>query len=233
MHVLAVDLLGHGRSDKPSVGYSLGLFADHLDELLDTLSVPAATVVGHSLGGAIAMALGYAHPDRVQRLVLVSAGGLGREVHPILRAASLPGSRAVLCLTVNRRTGAILGSARLHRRLRIPPDTVVNLSRAGRNLYTGDGRRAFVTTLRSVITPRGQIGSMIEASYLARHVPTLIVWSERDHVIPVEHAERLNRYLPDSRLELFPGSSHEPHRRYAQRFAAALADFVDTTDPAR
>ena len=232
LRVLAVDLLGHGGSDKPELPYSIELFADQVCDFLDALGLGAVTVAGHSLGGAIAMQLGFHHPERVARLVLVSSGGLGKQVHPMLRAASLPGAGQLLGLAVNRRTGPVLRSPRLHERLRLSPEQVVNLRRAGRNLVTPEGRAAFITTLRSVIEPGGQRGSMLEMNYLAAHVPTLIVWSEHDHVIPVRHAYETHERLPGSRLTLLPGSSHEPHRRYAGPFAEAVADFVATTEPA-
>jgi pimeloyl-ACP methyl ester carboxylesterase len=232
LHVVAVDLLGHGESDKPALAYSLDVFGDLLRDLLGVLDLGAVTFVGHSLGGAIAMNVGYHHPATVQRLVLVCAGGLGKQVHPMLRAAALPGARTVLGLAVNRRTGLVLSSPRLHERLRLPAELVTNLSRAGRNLVTPEGRGAFISTLRSVIEPGGQRGSMVEMNYVAAHVPTLIVWSEHDHVIPVRHAHETHARLPGSRLALFPGASHEPHRRYPERFADLLASFVATTEPA-
>jgi pimeloyl-ACP methyl ester carboxylesterase len=78
-----------------------------------------------------------------------------------------------------------------------------------------------------VIAPSGQRGSFIEMRYLAEHVPTLLVWSERDGVIPVAHAHAARAHLPGSRLVVFPGSGHEPHRRNAVQFAAAVAEFVE------
>ena len=233
VHVIAVDLIGHGGSDKPELPYSLALFADMVCDFLDALGLGAVTLAGHSLGGAVAMHIGYHRPEWVARLVLVSSGGLGKQVHPMLRVASLPGAGQLLGLAVNRRTRIVLRSPRLHERLRLSPEQVVNFSRAGRNLVTREGRAAFITTLRSVIVPGGQRGSMLEANYLAEHVPTLIVWSERDHVIPVRHAYATHARLPGSRLRLLPGSSHEPHRRYAGQFAEAVADFVASTEPAQ
>jgi len=233
LHVIAVDLVGHGGSDKPDLPYSLPLFADMVCDLLGALDLGAVTLAGHSLGGAIAMHIGYHRPELVARLVLVSSGGLGKQVHPMLRFASLPGAGHLLGLAVNRRTSTVLRSPRLHDRLRLTPEQVVNLRRAGRNLVTREGRAAFITTLRSVIEPGGQRGSMLELNYLAEHVPTLIVWSERDHVIPVRHAYDTHARLPGSHLTLLPGSSHEPHRRYADQFAQAIADFVATTEPAQ
>src|SRR3954453_23879476 len=90
--VVAPDLLGHGESAKPRGDYSLGAYASGIRDLLAALGHDRATIVGHSLGGGIAMQMAYQFPERCERLVLVSSGGLGREVHFLLRAASLPGS---------------------------------------------------------------------------------------------------------------------------------------------
>jgi pimeloyl-ACP methyl ester carboxylesterase len=99
--VVAPDLLGHGRSAKPRGDYSLGAYAAGLRDLTVALDLKLLTVVGHSLGGGIALQFAYQFPDRTGRLVLVSSGGLGREVHFLLRAATLPGSEFVLPLISN------------------------------------------------------------------------------------------------------------------------------------
>jgi pimeloyl-ACP methyl ester carboxylesterase len=229
LRVYAVDLLGHGASDKPAGGYLLDDFADQLDGFFAAAGIGRATLCGHSLGGAIAVHFGYHHPRRVERLVLVSAGGLGREVHPLLRAASVRGSERVLRWAMRPRMRALYASPRLHRALRLTPDNLVNLRRAGRALGDEAGRAAFFASLRGVIEPGGQRGSFLEMRYLAEHVPTLIVWSERDGVIPVQHAHATRAHLPGSRLVVFPGGGHEPHRRHAAAFADAVADFVATT----
>src|SRR5206468_9479528 len=96
--VVAPDLLGHGRSAKPRGDYSLGAYASGSRDLLGVLGFERGTVVGHSLGGGIALQFAYQFPEYTERLVLVSSGGLGREVHPLLRAATLPGSELVLNL---------------------------------------------------------------------------------------------------------------------------------------
>ena len=94
--VIAPDLLGHGESDKPRGDYSLGAFAVWLRDLLDALDIPKATVVGHSLGGGVAMQFAHQHRDYCQRLVLISSGGLGNDVGRLLRLLSLPGAELVL-----------------------------------------------------------------------------------------------------------------------------------------
>ncbi len=79
-----------------------------------------------------------------------------------------------------------------------------------------------------MIEPSGQRGSMIEMGYLSPDLPTLIIWSEHDPILPVSHAHDTHDHLPGSRLELFPGLSHEPHRRHAVRFADTVADFIQS-----
>jgi pimeloyl-ACP methyl ester carboxylesterase len=226
VRVIALDLLGHGCSDRPTGRYLLDDFAASLDAFFTVVGIDRATVGGHSLGGAIAVHFGYHYPDRVERLILVSAGGLGREVHPVLRAAALPGAPLVLAALLHPRLIRLYRRPGLHRALRLTPDNVANLRRTRRALEGADGRAAFFAALRGVIAPSGQRGSFIEMRYLAEHVPTLLVWSERDGVIPVAHAYAARAHLPGSRLEVYPGRGHEPHRRNADRFAAAVAEFV-------
>lgn len=229
LRVIAVDLLGHGASDKPPTGYTLDDFADQLCGVYSALGLERATLCGHSLGGAVAVHFGYHHPDRVKRLVLVSAGGLGREVHPVLRAAALPIAPSVLGWAMRPGMRALYRNPRLHRLLHLTPDNLVNLTRAGRALGDQAGRAAFFAALRAVIAPSGQRGSFLEMRYLADHVPTLLVWSERDGVIPVAHARATQAHLPGSRLVVFPGGGHEPHRRNAAEFADAVASFIAAT----
>lgn len=227
LRVIAIDLLGHGHSDKPARGYLLDDFAASLRAFFAALDLDEATVGGHSLGAAIAVHFGYHYPQHVERLILVSAGGLGREVHPVLRAAALPGAGLVLGAVLRPRLMRFYARRGLHRALRLTPENVANLRRTRGALGTARGRAAFLAALRGVITPSGQRGSFIEMRYLAEHVPTLLVWSERDAVIPVAHAHATRAHLPGSRLLVFPGGGHEPHRRHAVEFATAVLDFVE------
>src|SRR3712207_1220137 len=105
--VIAPDLLGHGESAKPRGDYSLGAYASGIRDLMVALKRPRATIVGHSLGGGIAMQMAYQFPERCERLVLVASGGLGEEVNPLLRAATLPGSEIVLPAIAHARVTSI------------------------------------------------------------------------------------------------------------------------------
>lgn len=227
LRVLAVDLLGHGESDKPAGSYELTDFAASLAAFLDALALPSATLCGHSFGGALAMYFGTLHPDRVERLVLVSAGGLGREVHPVLRAASLPVAPALLRAALRPRLRRLYGRPAVHRALRLTPDNVVNLRRAARALGTEAGRASFFASLRGVIDRSGQRTPSEQMRAFAAQVPLLLIWNEGDPVIPLSHAQaHADRCQPTTRLVVFPSRGHEPHRRSAERFAAEVAAFV-------
>jgi pimeloyl-ACP methyl ester carboxylesterase len=233
--VLAPDLLGHGESAKPRGDYSLGAYASGIRDLLFALGHERATFVGHSLGGGIAMQLAYQFPEHCERLVLVSSGGLGRDITPLLRAASLPGSELVLPLLANGRvlgTGRAVGRALGRVGLRVHTD-LGEVLRGHASLADGDARAAFVHTLRTIVDPRGQRVDASDRLYLARALPFLIVWGERDPIIPVEHARAAHRLVPESRLELFPGAGHFPHLDDPLRFVRLLTDFVETTEPAQ
>ncbi|MET0663852.1 MAG: alpha/beta fold hydrolase [Ilumatobacteraceae bacterium] len=228
--VIAPDLLGHGESAKPVGDYSVGAFASGLRDLLAVLDVPSATVVGHSFGGGVAMQLAYQHPELVDRLVLVGTGGLGREVTWFLRALSLPGVEYVMPLGFPR--PLISGANELGRILgRFNPCSpkLGELWRGYSSLADASNRQAFVKTMRSVIDVGGQTVSATDRLYLATRVPTLIVWGERDAVIPVEHARTAHRAIASSRLEVLGGVGHFPHVEDPNRFNEALVDFLATT----
>jgi pimeloyl-ACP methyl ester carboxylesterase len=233
--VIAPDLLGHGESAKPRGDYSLGAYASGIRDLLIALGHERATFVGHSLGGGVAMQLAYQFPEHCERLALVSSGGLGREINPLLRAASVPGSELLLPLLVNERileTGRVL--ARLLGRvgLRVHTD-LEEVLRGHASLADGEARSAFLHTLRTIVDPRGQRVDASDRLYLAEALPFVIVWGERDPIVPVEHALAAHRLVPSSRLEVFPDAGHFPHLDDPLRFVRLLIDFMETTAPAR
>jgi len=232
--VIAPDLLGHGESDKPRADYSVAAYANGMRDLLDVLGVERVTVVGHSLGGGVAAQFAYQYPERCDRLVLVATGGVGPEVHPLLRLATLPLAEIVvvpmqlpparlvgrLCLEVLRRSGTDLGR------------DADELARVVDGLPDGAARGAFSRTLRSAVDWRGQVVTMRDRAYLGVDVPTLVVWGDRDAVIPVSHASLVQEALPDARVEVFSGAGHFPHHHDPERFLEVLGEFVDSTMPA-
>jgi pimeloyl-ACP methyl ester carboxylesterase len=233
--VIAPDMLGHGSSSKPRGDYSLGAYASAVRDLIAALGHESATVVGHSLGGGIAMQFAYQFPERLDRLVLVSSGGLGREVALLLRAVALPGAEYVLPVLAGARlseAGEIVGRAIGKLGFRAGSD-LDEIARGFASLKDAGARRAFVHTVRSVIDVGGQRVDASDRLYLASEVPTLLVWGERDPIIPAHHGADAQDKMPGSRLEVIEGAGHFPHRDEPHRFVTLLSDFIAETEPAR
>jgi pimeloyl-ACP methyl ester carboxylesterase len=232
--VLAPDLLGHGDSAKPRGDYSLGAYASVIRDLMIALEIDTATFVGHSLGGGVAMQLAYQFPDRLDRLVLVSSGGLGREVHLILRLVALPAAEYVLPLLVAqplRNAGETVAGVLGRLGLRAGDD-LEEIASGFASLGDVDARQAFVHTARSIIDIEGQRVSARDRLYLAADVPTLLIWGENDPIIPPKHGHEAQREIPGSRLELFPDAGHFPYKAHPLRFVECLSEFMEDTGPA-
>lgn len=230
--VVAPDLFGSGTSDKPRQDYSLGAHANVLRDLMIALDIERATVIGQSLGGGVAMQLAYQHPDRCERLVLVSSGGLGPEVSWILRALTFPGSEYVMPVlfpSFVRDAGNKI--SKTLRRLGWRAPQIEEEWRSYVSLTEPETRTAFVRTLRAVIDMSGQTVSAHDRLYLASRLPTLVVWGQRDRIIPVEHAHAAHAAIPNSRLVIFDESGHFPHVEEPEHFVDVVRDFLTTTEP--
>jgi pimeloyl-ACP methyl ester carboxylesterase len=234
--VIAVDLLGHGQSDKPRADYSTAAYANGMRDLLSVLDIERVTVVGHSLGGGVAMQFAYQFPQLVERLVLVGAGGVTKDVNVALRLASLPmGSEALALLRLplvlpalqifGRAAGLVLGSTAVGRDL---PDVLRILA----DLPEPMASSAFTRTLRAVVDWRGQSVTMLDRCYLTQSVPVQIIWGAEDVVVPVSHARMAHAAMPGSRLEIFERSGHFPFHDDPDRFIEIVERFIDTTDAA-
>jgi len=229
--VIVPDLFGHGHSAKPMGDYSLGAHAATLRDLLDRLGIERVTLVGHSLGGGIAMEFYYLFPERVERLVLVASGGLGREVNRVLRSAVLPGAELVLPVIAS---GWVRARAETAGRVMSkvgwkPTSDITAIWQGFTSLGDGESRRAFLATTRAVIDPGGQSVSAHDYLPDVLPIPTLIVWGSRDRMIPAWHAIRAQQSLPHCRVELFEGAGHFPHLDEPDRFAELVREFVATT----
>ncbi|MCU1658490.1 MAG: Soluble epoxide hydrolase [Pseudonocardiales bacterium] len=231
--VIAPDLLGHGESDKPRADYSVAAYANGMRDLLSALGVERVTLVGHSLGGGVAMQFAYQFPERTERMVLVATGGAGRGVSPMLRAAALPGANlALAALRMPLSRLAIDVAIEILERL----DTglgvdAVDMRRVVETLPDQTARSAFIRTLRSVVDWRGQVVTMLDRCYLVRGMPTLLIWGARDSVLPVDHAHKAHAAMPGSRLEIFDDAGHFPFRTDPARFVGLLEDFCASTEP--
>jgi pimeloyl-ACP methyl ester carboxylesterase len=232
--VIAPDLLGHGLSDKPRADYAVAAYDNGVRDLLGVLGVRRTTLIGHSLGGGVAMQFAYQFPERTERLVLVSSGGAGPEVSLMLRLLTVPGAQALLHLprlpTARWQTGLVVAALRAL-------DTALgqdapDLLRVVDALPDATSRAAFIRCLRSVVDWRGQVITMLDRCYLTQGMPTLLVWGSRDAVLPVSHAYRAHEAMPGSHLEIFEGAGHFPFHTDPVRFTSTLEAFLTGTRPA-
>ena len=234
--VIAPDLLGHGKSDKPRADYSVAAYANGMRDLLSVLDVERVTVVGHSLGGGVAMQFAYQFPQLVDRLILVGSGGVTKDVNVALRIASLPmGTEALAVLRLpmvlpalqmlGRVGGALLGSTGVGRDI---PDMLRILA----DLPEPTASSAFARTLRAVVDWRGQVVTMLDRCYLTESVPVQLIWGSHDSVIPVGHARMAHAAMPGARLDVFEGSGHFPFHDDPDRFVEIVEKFIGSTDPA-
>ncbi|MEU6642371.1 alpha/beta fold hydrolase [Saccharomonospora sp. NPDC046836] len=234
--VIAPDLLGHGGSDKPRADYSVAAYACGMRDLLATLDIERVSVVGHSLGGGVAMQFAYQFPELCERLVLVSSGGVARQIHPLLRLAAAPGADLVVPVAGTAPVQAALRAARQLVRatggLGLGDDFDYVFDRYAR-LTDSRTRQAFLRTLRSVVDWRGQVVNMLDRCYLNEEMPTMLVWGGHDNVVPTPHAELARQAMPGSRLEIFQEAGHFPHHTAPQRFLEILREFLTETAPAR
>jgi pimeloyl-ACP methyl ester carboxylesterase len=232
--VIVPDLLGHGESDKPRADYSAGGFANGLRDLLTVLRIKKVTIIGHSFGGGIAMQFGYQFPERTERLVLVSSGGLGKSVNPLLRLFSLPGSGPLLALGAS--PPVYHAAHRVIRKLHESglPYTIdmEQATEAYGGLRDPEARFAFRHLLRAVIDVRGQVVTMIDRAYLAEDLPVMVIWGEKDSVIPVKHARYARDIIPGVQVRIFEDAGHFPHRDQPELFAEAVLNFLEVTPPA-
>ncbi len=231
--VVAPDMLGHGGSTKTAGDYSLGALANGIRDLMEALGHDRATLIGHSLGGGVALQFAYQFPDRCERLVLVGSGGLGKEIGLLFRALSFPGVEHVLtpvfAPAVQSRSTAVVNWLR---KVRIPfPESFDEIWQGYSSLSDGDTRRAFFHALHSVVDPAGQRVSAVNRLHLASLRPILVIWGERDSIVPVRHAREAHQAMPGSVLHVFEGVGHWPQHDRPEEFTRVVLDFIDSTHP--
>lgn len=231
--VIAPDLLGHGKSAKPRGDYTLGGYANAMRDLLSVLGIERATVVGHSLGGGIAMQFAYQYPELTERLILVAPGGLGPEVSPVIRLATVPGFHQVMgLLTLPGVRHVNLAGLRLAHAARLPGTRDIDEVAAIYDSFRdAEARAAAGQVLRSVVDLRGQVVTMTDRAYLTEAMPLAVVWGAQDPIIPASQARTVERLVPAARIEILDDSGHFPHRDHPVEFVRIVGDFVATTRP--
>jgi pimeloyl-ACP methyl ester carboxylesterase len=219
--VLVPDLPGHGLSDRPDASYELRWYAHLMMRWLETNRLENVDVVGHSFGGGVAQMMLQECGRRIRRLVLVSSGGLGREIAIWLRLASVP--------VVVERFGqpfmaagkrlAILAAGSTLAKNDVTRLTAINSQRGS--------ARAFARTVRDIIGWRGQRQTLFQRPPELELPPLAVLWGDRDNIIPISHARALARAMDGVRLTVFDGCGHYLHHQKPGGFVREVVDFLD------
>jgi pimeloyl-ACP methyl ester carboxylesterase len=238
-HTIAVNLPGHGLADSGTRGhgcdttYTLTELADAISRVIDHTGTKRATIIGHSLGGGVALQLLQQAQHQISSIVLVSSGGLGKEAGLWLRLLSLPGASLVLASIGNRASVAtlrhvnvVLTSVGVHAGW-LTPDSLSEISRV---FGSKNARKAFFGTLRNVVNIRGQRRFATTELVAARHLPLTIIWGEADTTLPVRHAQHITRYLAHARIRILPRTGHDPHLEQPEEFLQYVLTHLQHAD---
>jgi len=213
-HVIALDQIGFGHSDKPLIDYRAETFVDFLDEFMRVQHLAKATMVGNSLGGWVAALMAIEHPERVDRLVLVDAAGmagltdyLGPQRMMALRQSTLGDARALNPL--------LFADPR--------PYNSPQALRAGftAQLFAGDGY-----TVSKVMDAMERKQDLLDDHLGAIHAPTLILWGHQDRIIPLQFGESLQRGIAGAKLAVLDHCGHAPMIECPKPFVSALENFL-------
>src|SRR5207249_6912606 len=234
--VLAIDLPGFGKSDKPVLAYTIDLFVKAVRDLMACEGLERAAVMGVSMGGRVALGLALESPESVERLVLVDALGVGPPRRVLAYRILLTRGLGELTLSGTARALRRMNPATIRRfwgwYLRRPGrvDTILSderIANHGTLLSTTEYRVAYLSALRS-IARMGQLRDGITGEYRLAELPmpTLLIWGRHDHIFPASHAETAKLKMPNGRVEIFENSGHTPQMEEPNRFNKLVLDFL-------
>ncbi|HKD73977.1 MAG TPA: alpha/beta fold hydrolase [Ktedonobacterales bacterium] len=226
--VYAIDMFGCGQSDKPVIEYTVEAMAHYVRLFMDAVGIEQAHIIGHSLGGGIAMQTLYFSPERVRRVVLADTGGLGRDVHWLLRMTTLPGAHSVIGMLTDPRSRLLELLAKMEeyevRRLNAEFESEIPMT-LGR-LRDPATRRSFLRMIRAVGGLGGQTVSALARLPERADRQFLLIWGERDRIIPASHGRIATTLLPNAHLAVIPDCFHQPQIEYPRRFLQLALDFL-------
>ncbi|HEX8073306.1 MAG TPA: alpha/beta fold hydrolase [Pyrinomonadaceae bacterium] len=211
--VIVPDQIGFGQSDKPQLNYRVGTYVDFLDKFLSELKVERASLVGNSMGGWIAAAYALAHPEKVERLVLVDAAGFAppKDLDLRMLAGLNPSTRAGM-----RQLAALV----FYNKQLFASDAAIDAALTQR-MTAGDGY-----TIQSLVESIARGEDMLDGRLGAIKQPTLVVWGREDGLLPLPNGQRFQREIPGAQLVVFDQCGHVPQVEKAAEFNAALLKFL-------
>lgn len=222
--VLAPDLVGFGRSDKPRSFPSdpvTSFFPSLLNHFSTRLGLGSVNIVGHSMGGLVALQFALQFPRMVNKLVLVDSAGLGKEVPTLLRLLSIPALPASLLSPPKTLLKMVLSDTFHNEEI----DIDESIEEVYNYLRSEGAKESFLAVTRSIVGLRGQ---KIVLSDQLKDITakTLIIWGDQDKSLPVSHAHRAHRLIIDSELHILPQCGHCPQIEKPNEFNTLVTPFL-------
>jgi 4,5:9,10-diseco-3-hydroxy-5,9,17-trioxoandrosta-1(10),2-diene-4-oate hydrolase len=223
--VYAVDLPGHGDSDKPDIDYATDTMVQFVKDFIESLNLERPAIIGSSVGGALALMTALRHPDLVSGLVLVDSASLGRELSLYIRLVSIPWLGEFL------ESSRVGGTKFMLYKVFHDPEFVTQELREElhRSRNMPGAKEAVVRVIRNAVNLMGIRKQYVLVSELNRlAAPMMVVWGAQDQIIPVSHAYRASEAVPDARLHVFDQCGHWSHMEKASEFNSLAMDFLSS-----
>lgn len=223
--VYALDMVGSGQTDKPSVAYSFSFLAQFVNDFLETQNINQTTLIGHSLGGGVTLQFAIQFPEKVEKLVLVNSAGLGKDAHLMLRLPTLPLIGEWLSRPSRKGTAQVLKESVYDPAF--VTDELVEFSYQ-RAAQPG-AQQSFLSTVRTLGSLRGlrnDVLSSIVDNLNIVTAPTLIIWGQQDRILPVAHAHVAEEKIANARLHIFDRCGHCPAEECPEAFNALVLEFL-------
>ena len=224
--VISLDLPGFGFSSRPREAMTLAALERGVGAALDALGEQRPVhVIGNSMGGAVAMQLLVLQPDRVASLVLVNSAGFGREVTPLLRTLAMPVVGRMATLRTTRASARIIERAIFADRSLANRQRIDHAVAIGRQPGSGAAMHEMACELATGRGVKPQWRAELVAAAAQHPRPTLIIWGDRDRILPAHHLDNVRRLIPHAQTHLLTGTGHMPHIECPDEFAALVLDF--------
>jgi 4,5:9,10-diseco-3-hydroxy-5,9,17-trioxoandrosta-1(10),2-diene-4-oate hydrolase len=226
--VYALDWVGSGKSDKPKATYTIDDLSQFIVRFMDAVGLSYASLIAGSVGGILALKIALQFPKRVDKLVLIGIGGLGKEVAFPARLTSLPGVGELLNHPSPRAAKFMMQQCVYDPTPYLNDSEFMDLVLRNMSSDILQFQTRIFRTMGSFFGIKSEIWQRIRDRLSEIQSPTLIMWGKQDRAFPVTHAEVAAHGIPDAKLQLFDRCGHLPYLEYADEFNRAVLEFLST-----
>jgi pimeloyl-ACP methyl ester carboxylesterase len=223
--VLIPDLIGFGFTDKPDIDYTLEAFVGFVGAFMQSLDIARTSLIGHSLGGAIALRIAIEHPEWVDYLAVADVAGLAETPGTLIKLLRLPVIGELLLSPARSKTRQAL-KLYFHDQSLVT-DELVEFNY--RLISQAGARRAYLSTIRNAVTASNadlDLKTLVAEQLDQVGAPTLVLWGQEDQIAPVDYGEVAANAIPNAELHIIPAAGHNPMVEQPDRFTQAVLDFL-------